>query len=99
MPWNGMQSSLSVKIAILAAVKNIEPTHPKGYGSSQQQNSRIKRTAYGDPCSGEGNPESNTQHKMRPTGESFGIGIQQQNRKSDRRQEKSEPVELPGREY
>jgi hypothetical protein len=89
---NGMEIRVAIKFEILAGVEDVEAGHPESDGCGKQQDARIERTANRDPCGGWSNAQSDAEHQVRKSREALGIGIDQYDGESDRREPKREAV-------
>src|SRR5579864_3429826 len=94
---DGMQTGLLVEIKILTGIKHVEAADPERHSASEQKNSRIKRTAYRDPGRSWSDSQRKSQDHVRPASPAFGIGVKKQHCKRERRKQKCDPVQFPGR--
>src|ERR1700685_1461423 len=89
-----VQASVAVEIEILAGVEYVESGDPESDGGGEEQDAGIERAANGDPGSGGGNAKRESKNQMRPAGESFGVGIKEQDGERHGREPEREAIEL-----
>src|SRR5581483_7215747 len=93
-----MQPGLGIELEILTGIQNIESAHPEHHCRGEQQDARIERGSNRDPRSSGGDSERESKNKMRPAGESFRVGVQQQDSEREGAEKEREMVQLPGSE-
>src|ERR1700734_3837084 len=91
---DGVEAGIAVELEILAGVEDIEACDPEGDGGGEEQDARIEGAANGDPCGGRCYAECEAKYEVRPARETFGIGIEEQDGKSDRREPEREAIQL-----
>ena len=88
-PRNAEQAFRAIELVILARVNDVEAGGPERHGGGQPQNPRIERAAYRDPGRGRCDAQAKSKNQVREQGEAFGEGIEEQDRKRDRRENES----------
>jgi hypothetical protein len=91
---DGVESGVAVELEILAGVEDVEAGDPEGDGGGEQKDARVEGAANGDPGSGRRYAESESEHEVRPAREALGVGIEEQDGKSNRGEPEGEAIQL-----
>src|SRR5215469_18741063 len=89
-----VQIRLAVEFVVLAGIENVEAANPERNSRSQQQNADIQCIANGNPSRRRGNPQRESQDKVRPARKTFGIRVKQKDSERDRRKDQRQMIQL-----
>ena len=95
---DGMKAGVAIKLEILAGVEDVEAGDPESDGGGEQKDAWIERTAYGDPCGGGSDTESESEHEVRPAREAFGVRVKKDYGQGDRGKPEGQAIQLSGGE-
>src|SRR6185503_6226827 len=93
MPGQRVQAVVSIKLAVLTRIQHVKAGYPERNCACEQQDARIQRATNGNPCRGGSDPQSESQNDMRPSRETLGVGIKEDDSESYRRKNQAQSVE------
>src|SRR5215470_6548726 len=91
-----MQAGATVKVDVLASIKDVKAADPEGDCGAKNEHAQIEVPSNGNPRGSWSTAESKAKEKMRPVGEALGVGVEGDDKERKRREFERERVELPG---